>query len=52
MFYLPENHFGGLLESDAASKMVDKKIEALLARPEGAYAYAPYICVVVSMHIQ
>ncbi len=32
---LLENHFGGLLESDATSKIVDKKIDAILARPEG-----------------
>lgn len=36
-----ENHFGGLLESDATRKIVDQKIDSILARPEGILIAAP-----------
>lgn len=32
-----ENHFGGLLDSDSTSRLVDSKIDSILARPEGMY---------------
>ena len=56
--YNLENHFGGLLESDATSKMVDKKIDAILARPEGVMClcvhvitYCKYVCMCICMYV-
>jgi len=30
-----ETHFGSLLNSNAANQIIDRKIDAVLARPEG-----------------
>ena len=36
----PETHFGSLLNSDAANRIIDKKIDVALARPEGGVLIA------------
>lgn len=35
MFYILEHHFGSLLNSEAANRIIERKINLALARPEG-----------------
>ena len=37
MFSFIEHHFGSLLNSDAANRIIETKIDLALARPQGMY---------------